>query len=221
MSSQPSVEELLQRYASMTSEQFAPLRREDLTPVGQEAYDREVARRSTPEWQAEEAQKEEEYQRGMEEALTGIRGWLILPAIGIVVDLLWTAFEIASNWSRASTAYGDVLRGYFPFTNTRSDFVAAVLLGETLFFVFTAMAAAAFFARKPFAPRLMIAWNLISVGLNAGAYAWAVSLGASGLALSGGDAQLAGQVVSAAIWVPYFVRSQRVRYTFAPKADAA
>jgi hypothetical protein len=55
--------EIRRRYAKMTSEQFALLKREELTPEGQAAYDVEVQRRSTREWRAAEAQKEEEFAR--------------------------------------------------------------------------------------------------------------------------------------------------------------
>jgi len=67
------VDEVQRRYAAMTPDQFASLIREELTPVGQQAYDREIARRSTEEFRAEETRKDEEFTRRVQAAAASAR----------------------------------------------------------------------------------------------------------------------------------------------------
>jgi len=63
---QPDVNEIQKRYAAMTSVQFAALKREELTEVGQQAYDRERARRDTDEFRAEEAREDAQLAKRLE-----------------------------------------------------------------------------------------------------------------------------------------------------------
>jgi len=50
-------EGLKPRYAAMSATEFNAIRRSDLTEQGAAAYDRELARRQSPEWLAEEARQ--------------------------------------------------------------------------------------------------------------------------------------------------------------------
>lgn len=56
----PSVRELEEHYALMSPEDFSCLDRSSLMEDGQTAYDKEVLRRQTPEWLAQEARRQEE-----------------------------------------------------------------------------------------------------------------------------------------------------------------
>jgi hypothetical protein len=58
---QPDVNELHSRYAAMTAEEFASLKREELSKVGQLAYDREIERRGSEAFKEEEVRKNEEF----------------------------------------------------------------------------------------------------------------------------------------------------------------
>ena len=58
---QPDVNELQSRYATMTAEEFASLKREELTEVGQVAYDREIERRGSEAFKEEEERKNEDF----------------------------------------------------------------------------------------------------------------------------------------------------------------
>lgn len=213
MQSQPDLDEVLQRYGAMTPEQFALLKRDELTPLGQQAYDHEVARRNTPEWLAEDARKDQAYVARLEaeaQALSKIRGWLLLPTISMVVNSIFALVYLASIVtdrlliSRTYTAFGLE----FP-----SDFVDVSAIVFISFEAFTILLTAAFFAKMWFVPRLMVVWLLANVGISVGA-AWAASRGGSGYAYDALERAAAMAIVSAVVWVPYFIRSQRVRHAF-------
>lgn len=91
---QPDVNELQERYAAMTSAQFAALKREELTEPAQQAYDRERARRDRDEFRAKEARRDVEFakyvepgskERGLARLIIGtIFLWMAL--VGIAVN---------------------------------------------------------------------------------------------------------------------------------------
>jgi len=148
---QDDVEEIQRRYAAMAGEEFALLRREDLTNDGRAAYDREAKRRTGTEWVAQEASREAEYAKRLQaekEALTGISGWLILPAISLVANLGIGIIGIAVNWSQLSAT------------------APRVSLSDTAYLTFTLLVAVAFFRKRPFVPKLMVVWILAAVGLT-------------------------------------------------------
>ena len=55
------IEDILRHYQGMSQGQFDTLCSKDLTPLGQRAYELEVARRSSPEYAASESVKDKEY----------------------------------------------------------------------------------------------------------------------------------------------------------------
>ncbi|MDP2182648.1 MAG: DUF2510 domain-containing protein [Actinomycetota bacterium] len=86
------------RYASMSTEEFALLEREDLTAEGRSAYDREVERRSSPEWAAQQAWEDDEIavlQRAAEESYWGpnrsVRTLALWGAVNLGFGLLVSA----------------------------------------------------------------------------------------------------------------------------------
>lgn len=121
-------------------------------------------------------------------------GWLFFPAIGLVLSPLtaiaYLVFAVADHGLAGLS---------LPW-----------LLLQTGFIVFLVFVAVLFFMKKPYAPKLMVALlltNLASVLLLA-------AVGGSG----GGEIEKA--VVVAAIWVPYFLVSKRVKATFGRKGVA-
>ncbi|MBZ5600551.1 MAG: hypothetical protein LAN83_19790 [Acidobacteriia bacterium] len=62
----PDLDEIQRRFVAMPPEEFALLKRGDLTESGRELYDREIERRSSPEWSALQARKEAEYVKRLE-----------------------------------------------------------------------------------------------------------------------------------------------------------
>jgi hypothetical protein len=60
---EPDYAALERRYAEMGQEKFSQIVRDDLTEKARECYDRELARRDTPEWRALQAQRDTEYEQ--------------------------------------------------------------------------------------------------------------------------------------------------------------
>lgn len=150
--------------------------------------------------------------------LTGLGGWLILPALGLVffpfrliatlVTDLAAAFD-QNVWVALTT----------PGIETSNMALAGLILGEVLAnVVWTALVLVTlvmFFRRDRCLPTLMravIIYGLVVVILDTVALDRLDLLEAEEKALSVG--QVIRQVLAAAIWVPYFSVSQRVRNTF-------
>ena len=135
--------------------------------------------------------------------LAGIGGWLILPAIGLVLGPiigvigLIAAFGMYSKVERAG--YGGIYA-----------LELMVVLG---FLVFTIYAAVLFFQKKRNAPRTIII--LLVASIAASVVLLVIELGAEAevFAIETGK-QLVREIIGASIWVPYFRASERVKATF-------
>jgi hypothetical protein len=136
-------------------------------------------------------------------SLAGIGGWLLFPA-----------FQIAT----APLVLGSNL-----ISELRVDFAPAFLaplVTECVFFgaglVYSLVAAVYFFRRRRHAVPLMIGFyvlGLIIACMNVGVAAWVAAIAgtsATGETVVG----VMRAVMAAAVWVPYFVVSKRVKQTF-------
>jgi len=136
-------------------------------------------------------------------ALVGIGGWLVLPAIGLVlgpvigVVLLIISLGYASDVAEAG--YGAVF--------ALEMLVQIGLLGLLIY------AATRFFAKKSDAPNMMIAFLLVSLVASFVLCMIEMAAEAEVFAIESGK-QIARNVVTSAIWVPYFRGSKRVKATF-------
>jgi len=143
----------------------------------------------------------------------GIGGWLILPALGLVISPLWIAYVLVTRhlplfldgrWARLATVGTHT---YHPLLACEVVFeVVGNLTGLTLATVTLVF----FLKRSRRAPMLMVAllsWGVVfSVtnhffvnALSAGSPSWADAF---------------RPIVAAAIWIPYFLESRRVKATF-------
>ncbi len=199
--------EIQRRYAAMAPEEFALIKREDLTEAGRELYDREVARRSRPEWAALQARKEAEYAKRLEaeeKALTGIAGWLTLPALGLILSPLMYGFGL---WQALS------------LPESEREAVASLVrfkeFADVVCIVATVVVAIFFFGKRRAARPLVIGLLLLQLGLSIVEYVVAKSSGRiapSYMETLMGEA--ARGVLVCMIWIPYFIFSKRVRRTF-------
>lgn len=160
--------------------------------------------------------------------LRGIRGWLILPAIGVVVMPLRVLADIgktlpsyaADNWAALTTVGAGA---YHPLW-------APVLLYELAanlaLIVFAVLLAVLFFQKRRSAPRVFIAVFAGSVIVQAVDFVLASAIPAAAASVTARDwSELARGVISVLIWGSYFLVSRRVKATFvnarAPRAVAA
>jgi hypothetical protein len=149
----------------------------------------------------------------------GIGGWLVLPLIGLIATpirtgyTLWTHFwPIFSNpdiWyilgNPSSPNYHPVWIPYLLFE----------LIGNT-FIAVGAVVVAVFFLRKSrHTPRLVIGWLLFALAVVVldpflGELIPAVAAESNVESFQ----EIGRSLLAAAIWIPYFLKSQRVKATF-------
>lgn len=137
-----------------------------------------------------------------ENTAESIGGWLILPAIGLILGSILSVIGIFMSL------------GIAPDLPSRYQGVFALnLLVETGLTAFLIYAAVRFFGKRRNAPATMIA--LMLAGIVANGLLIAINIGANAepFAVEYGKA-LAKGIIGAAIWIPYFLVSIRVKRTF-------
>lgn len=153
---------------------------------------------------------------------TGIGGWLVLPIIGLLYNSVGLAKLFVSQATvlvRLADSPNPIdsdllfLHAYFA-TKGLALAVAAALL----FLLFT--------RRHRLVPRLMIGWFSVVLALAVFEDLYVIMLNARRVAaglttIRGNPPEYIGFAeFAAAIWIPYFIRSRRVRNTFKNGAQA-
>jgi len=148
----------------------------------------------------------------------GIGGWLLLPALGIVISPIRVTVEMFHSmlpvlkpgvWQALTDPASDAFHPLLP-PLIQFEAVANVLL-----VVLAVVTAICFFAKKRSAPRVFIAFLGLSLAVQAVDWAWAAQLPARFQADEAGSwKELAKAAVACAVWVPYFLLSRRVANTF-------
>lgn len=148
----------------------------------------------------------------------GIGGWLVLPAIGLVVTPFWIVITFVRDllpvfdgetWAMLTTPGSAV---YHPALAPLLIFELAAnlfLLGFTCYLLYL------FFNKSRNLPPLMIAWLLVSGVIVAVDTFWGLQIPI--VAADAGTSyykDLIRAVIAIAIWVPYFTVSKRVKNTF-------
>lgn len=139
----------------------------------------------------------------VDEKLVGIEGWLVLPAIGFVLGPVIGIIALIA----AIGMYSGVARAGYGGIYALELIVIVGILGFMIY------AATLFFRKKSNAPRTII--TLLVVSLIASGALLLIELGAGAeiFAVETGK-QLVRDIISAAIWIPYFRVSKRVKATF-------
>ncbi len=135
-----------------------------------------------------------------------IGGWLLAPLAWLLVSLLGTLFVVVRFITVLLTPeFNAVLNAQSAGDKTLwyASFIFAVAMG-----IYTLWLTVAFFKRRRLVPRYYILWLLITIVLALKAFAF--SPVSDALALR----QLLFPLLAAALIVPYFKRSQRVKKTF-------
>lgn len=153
---------------------------------------------------------------------SGIGGWLLLPALAMILSPLRIGFDFYQTFVPflKPSVWFVLLRPGTPFHNPP---LAALLTWEIVaniaFFAFTVWLAVLFFKKRKTVPKLYIYWLLLSCALQIADLVFSsfVPLAAD-QNHANAFAELAKAAIGAAIWMPYFLRSKRVRNTFVTEA---
>jgi uncharacterized protein DUF2569 len=154
---------------------------------------------------------------GDETKLEGIGGWLILVAIGLCVQPMLLLKAIADNVAIFEPDTWRVLTT--PGAPAYHPLWAPLLVGETgvnlVLFAWSGVLLYVFFARKRGFPRLVVAYMGVSLAAVLGDLAVARAIPSAQIRLTASDyGQVGRSAISAAVWIPYFLRSRRVAATF-------
>lgn len=150
-----------------------------------------------------------------------VGGWLILPLLGIISTPFRTLILIGSNGYFNQTVWVNLLS---PALSTFNPALAGAMLGELIinigFLVYSLLVAILFLQKRSSVPRLMVVLYISNLLFLIADY---VALEV--LELSSGAenslASIASAFIVAAIWVPYFNVSTRVKETFVVQLNPA
>ena len=152
----------------------------------------------------------------------GIGGWLVLPLIGLVLALLSLLYNLFGNllqafrgdlWSAMTAPDSGFYSAYWPHYLVVSSVV------NVAFIVCIALLLVGFLKRRRQVPLLMIVFYLAAIALGVFDFlslrylAKDAPLAQAALA-QGAFSLLVRSAVPSLIWIPYFLRSVRVRNTF-------
>jgi hypothetical protein len=138
-------------------------------------------------------------------APSGIGGWLILPAIGLILSPLMMVLTIQQNLSLLNQT--EAIQRVYPGLH-------AAIVGETLITAallgFSIYVAVIFFKTKRELPKMitiLLIANLVLMAIDA---FWVSSI----IGKATGVREVVRAVIAACVWIPYFNSSQRVKATF-------
>ena len=162
----------------------------------------------------------------------GIGGWLILPAIGLVVTPLMLIYTIIQGMAGMSQLEKIAGSGMNIPTGDMRTLIVVEIVGNSLLLIFLLVVAVAFFKKSKRAPGLFMTFLLALLIFAAVDYLVAESAVngfITALSAKTGDKsilreldsieyesiqQISRAVLSCAIWIPYFQKSKRVKATF-------
>ena len=122
-----------------------------------------------------------------EEKVEGIGGWMILPIIGLFISIPVLLYDIISTVANYQI----------------SLFTGIVIFIELLFVIFIIIALVSIFNKKRYVPQLMVAFYIANFVFQA-----VVSF------LADDYTGLGSAFIMWAIWIPFFLISERVKNTF-------
>ena len=131
-----------------------------------------------------------------------IGGWLVLPAIGLVLGVVVSVIGIFISLAVAA-GLPSQYQGVFAL-NLLAD------AGLTAFLIYAAIL---FFGKRRNAPAVMITLMIANVVVNGLLLAIDIGADAEPFAMACGRTMVGG-IISGAIWIPYFRVSERVKRTF-------
>lgn len=148
-----------------------------------------------------------------DQQLTGIGGWLILVAIALIGSIIRITITLYQTFETFSYPI-EQIADYFSISSSAFfTFLLFEAISNSLFWLFTLYLTYLFFKKDYRVPKYFIFWcviNLIVLVIDGGI---SNSLGFPE-DLTGSTKEVIRQSVYCAIWIPYFLRSVRVKNTF-------
>jgi len=144
----------------------------------------------------------------------GLGGWLILPLLVLLLSPVWLVFRLvgdllpafsAEAWS-ALTAPG--ASAYHP---SWAPLLIFEFVADTVLLLLTLVLLWLFLRKSRRVPKLFIGWSLLLVAVPIVELLLASQVP---IVASESDENLGRAIVAALIWIPYFMRSKRVKNTF-------
>ncbi|MDQ0170638.1 DUF2569 domain-containing protein [Paenibacillus tundrae] len=150
--------------------------------------------------------------------ISGLGGWLVLVQIGLYLTMIMVLIQL---FQYSLTALNPVT--WQILTSDQSSFYhpwwGAIIIFEVtynvLFFIFSIVTLVMFYRKKSVFPRLMIIFYSISLAVSIIDYLLLLQIPiARELEDGSGLTGIVRLVITCAIWIPYFIKSERVRNTF-------
>lgn len=146
----------------------------------------------------------------------GIRGWLLFPALLMIVNPIYLAFATTamtqvfypSNWAALTTP------GAPAYDPLWAPLVVIGFILSIAFFIFTLGVSGLFFNKSKYLPKFFIIWLIVSLILALLDRPMASLIPAAASLDRNPYPAIIRSAVMAAIWIPYFLKSQRVKNTF-------
>lgn len=148
---------------------------------------------------------------------SGIGGWLILPAIGLVVTPILLLLTLVRDllpalrpevWQLLTEPASDA---YHP---TWAAVIIYELLANIGFLVLTLWLGFLFVRKSSRTPTVFISWLFISIAVQTVDLLLTQSIPMVAEDSASSATGIFRGIIQAAIWIPYFLRSERVRNTF-------
>jgi len=153
-----------------------------------------------------------------ERKLEGIGGWLILVTIGLVTSLVLMVVGLTQDvlpafaggaWDKLTTAGSP---HYHPLW---APLLIMEVSGTTFFILFSLVILVLLFMKKRFVPLVVIIFLLANLAFVITDYLLGMNIPlVASMPDESTPTQILRQAISCAIWVPYFLRSKRVKNTF-------
>lgn len=139
----------------------------------------------------------------VEPHLVGIGGWLILPAIGLILGSIVLVVSLIASLAMFSRVADAGYGGLYSLE-------IVVGLGFLVFYIY---AATCFFGKRNNAPATIISLIIASIIASGVLIVIEMCAGAEELAV-GWEREIVRDIIVAAIWISYFKVSKRVKATF-------
>ncbi len=149
----------------------------------------------------------------------GIGGWLVLPALGLIITPFRMGFQFIKDLLPALTpeAWNALTKPESPaYHPLWGPLISFEVVANLVLFVFTLWLIWLFFRKSKRVPTLFVVWLLSLAAVQTIDYVLVAQIPAAAAQPSDSEGikDLARSIVGAAIWIPYFIRSKRVKNTF-------